>query len=169
MAAPLATAGIEIRIARPADAEALATLRYRFRHELGRAVESEGSFVARCAAWMLTRLGADSAWRCWVAENGTRIVAQVWVEYFEKIPNPVAEPERHAILTNFFVEPELRNAGLGARLLRTALEACAAAGVDAVLLRPSDRSRPFYLRHGFAPAESYFVREAPRPSPSSAE
>jgi GNAT superfamily N-acetyltransferase len=154
---PFSDAGpVVLRRAVAADARELARLRYRFRAELAPAIEEESDFVERCARWMASRLAAGSVWRCWVAERERRIVAQIWVEIFEKLPNPAGERERHAYLTNFFVAPELRNGGLGRRMLAQAIEWCAGEGVDAVLLRPSDRSRPFYRRAGFDATDEYF-------------
>ncbi|MFN7940771.1 MAG: GNAT family N-acetyltransferase [Thermoanaerobaculia bacterium] len=105
---------------------------------------------------MASRLAAGSVWRCWVAESQGRIVANLWIETFEKLPNPARDQERHAYLTNFYVAPELRNGGLGRRMLAAAIEWCAGQDVDAILLRPSDRSRAFYRRAGFDATDEYF-------------
>jgi GNAT superfamily N-acetyltransferase len=91
----------------------------------------------------------SSAWRCWVADDGSRLLGQVCVQLFEKIPNPVSEPEVHAYLTNFYVVPELRSRGLGARLLDTALSWCRTRGVDSVILWATRESKPLYRRCGF--------------------
>jgi GNAT superfamily N-acetyltransferase len=144
-----------IRTATVSDALVLARLRYAFRCELGSALETEEAFVARCAAWMGQRLGGavgdtcGGHWRCWVAEDGDVIVGTVWVQRFEKMPNPVDEAEHHAYITNLYVHPD-RRGGIGSRLLETALDWCRVAGVDAVLLWPSERSRSLYERQGFA-------------------
>ena len=55
----------------------------------------------------------SSAWRCWVVDDGDQLLGHVCVQLFEKMPNPVNEPEVHAYLTNFYVVPELRSRGLG--------------------------------------------------------
>ena len=47
---------IEIRPARPSDADALAELRWEFRAGPGGTTESHDAFVARCAAWMQKEL-----------------------------------------------------------------------------------------------------------------
>jgi GNAT superfamily N-acetyltransferase len=139
-----------IRPATAADAEVMARMRYVFRAALDEPVEDEAAFVARCGAWMEARLAAGSAWRCWVAEDGGEIVGHAWAQAVEKMPNPVLENELHAYVTNLYVRPALRGGGLGARLLETVLAWCREAGVDAVILWPSERSRSLYLRHGFA-------------------
>jgi len=144
-----APSALTIRRATAADAPALARLRYVFRADLGAPNESEEAFVARCAGWMAARLEGDQAWRCWVAEDAEAIVGTVWVHRFEKMPNPVDEPEHHAYITNLYVHPD-RRGGIGSRLLEAALSWCREAGVDAVLLWPSEKSRSLYERYGFA-------------------
>jgi len=98
---------------------------------------------------MERRLGADSAWRCWVAEREQAILGQLWLQLVEKLPNPVAEPERHAYVTNVFVREAERGHGLGGRLLETAMEWSRRRDVDSILLWPSEASRSLYARFGF--------------------
>jgi len=142
---------IDIRPAKPSDAAGLAELRWEFRAGRGEpAVESHDAFVARCAAWMQRELGADGTWRAWLAEDDGEIVGQVWLHTIQKVPNPIAERERHAYLSNLYVKPSARG-GIGTRLLETVLAHTTANGVDSVVLWPSARSRSMYLRHGFTP------------------
>lgn len=143
-------ARLRIRPADTTDAPTLARLRYRFRAELSEATEPEEAFVQRCTAWMVARLTPAGPWRYWVAESEQEIVGHVWLQIIEKIPNPVAEPEYHAYVTNCYVRPDVRGRGVGTSLLKTALAWCREAGVDATILWPSEKSRSLYLRHGFA-------------------
>ncbi len=139
-----------IRAATAADSAALARLRYEFRVALNPPIEDRDAFVRRCRDWMAERLGADRAWRCWIAERDGEAVGQVWLHVLEKVPNPVAEPEAHAYITNMYVRDGHRGEGIGARLLTRALEWCRERGdVQAVILWPTERSRSLYLRHGF--------------------
>lgn len=149
-----------IRSAVPADAPALARLRWEFRTGLAAAAEPEERFVARCAAWMEARLGERSAWRCWVAEDERGIAGQLWLERIEKIPNPVGEKEMHAYVTNVHVRDDQRGRGVGSQLLAAALREADAGGVDAVLLWPTERSRSLYRRHGFRDRGELMVRAA---------
>lgn len=139
-----------IRLATPEDAPTLARMRYGFRASLGAAVEDEASFVERCVAWMAPRLADGGPWRCWVAVHDGRIAGHLWLQTIEKIPNPVVELERHAYITNVFVEEALRGAGTGQRLMDAALAYCREHGVDSVILWPTSRSRTLYARNGFA-------------------
>lgn len=141
---------VTIRRATSADASALARLRFAFRSGMGEpTVEAEDRFVERCARWMASRLSDERRWWCWVAERDGRLLGHVWLHWLEKVPNPVDEPEEHAYITNMYVIETARGLGTGSRLLATALDACRARGVDAAILWPSRRSRPFYERHGF--------------------
>ena len=141
---------LTIRLATPADATELANLRYEFRAALNPATEDETTFVPRCAEWMAQRLVPVGPWHCWVLDAGDQIAGQLWLQLIEKLPNPVAEFELHAYITNVYVRPEARGSGAGGRLLKEALAFCREHHVDSVLLWPTPRSRPLYARHGFA-------------------
>jgi GNAT superfamily N-acetyltransferase len=148
---------IHVREAAPGDAAALAELRWEFRAGRDPAVESHEAFVNRCAAWMRRELTAGGPWRAWVAvrDGGddldnldNPIVGQVWVNLLQKLPNPIGERERHAYLSNLYVQPGERG-GVGTQLLLTALGWARANGVDRVVLWPSAKSVTLYLRQGF--------------------
>jgi GNAT superfamily N-acetyltransferase len=147
-----------VRVAEPGDADALARLRWEFRAALGRPEEAEPDFQIRCARWMRERLGRDGAWRCWLAAEGEQPVGTVWLQVIEKLPNPVAERERHGYLSSLYVRPAHRGRGLGSELLGTCLAAGDALGVDAVILWPTPESRGLYLRHGFSATDDLMQR-----------
>ena len=136
-----------IRAAEVADARALAELRWEFRAGRDPAVEDRQVFVDRCAAWMAREL-AGTAWRAWVAQDHERIIGQVWLQLIQKLPNPIGERERHAYLSNLFVQPSARG-GVGTALLETVIEWARAQGVDRIVLWPSARSVSLYRRHDF--------------------
>ena len=150
--------GVTIRAATSADAATLARLRYEFRASLGDPDEAEAAFVDRCTAWMRTHLESGTRWRAWVAESSDDIIGAVWIGLIEKMPNPIAEPEEHGYLTSFYVRPTARGAGIGTALLDAALGWCGERGVHAVMLWPTERSRPLYERHGFAPPSALMER-----------
>src|SRR5215813_2377700 len=144
-----------VRLASASDAEILARLRYELRSSFHNVIESEVEFVARCTSWMLPRLRNDAAWKCWIAESGSTAIGGVWVQRIEKIPNPIAEAEFYAYLTNFFVREEYRGQGTGTRLLAEALAWSRSKDAAAVILWPTERSKPLYVRHGFKPAGDF--------------
>lgn len=143
---------IEVRDATPADAAALAELRWEFRAGRDEPVEQHHAFVERCTAWMRRELTAGNPWRAMVAVDDDRpdhpIVGQVWVHLLSKVPNPVGDRERQVYLSNLYVQPASRG-GAGTLLLQTVIAWARANGVDRIVLWPSVRSVPLYLRHGF--------------------
>jgi GNAT superfamily N-acetyltransferase len=137
-----------IRAAAPSDAHRLAELRWEFRVTRAPATEDHDAFIRRCADWMRTELSSEAVWRAWVAMAGDEIVGQVWVQTIGKMPNPVAERERHAYVSNVFVLPAHRG-GAGAHLLEAAIAWARTSNIDRVILWPSARSVTLYERHGF--------------------
>ncbi|HEY2850071.1 MAG TPA: GNAT family N-acetyltransferase [Gemmatimonadaceae bacterium] len=138
---------IAIRPASPADADALAELRWEFRAPRAAQTESHDAFMTRCADWMRAEL-SSGRWKAWVALEDARIVGQAWMYFVPKIPNPTAELERNAYISNVYVTPGSRG-GVGSKLLGAALDAAKSERVDSVVLWPTDRSRTLYMRHGF--------------------
>jgi GNAT superfamily N-acetyltransferase len=154
-------ARVRIRLARSDDSRALADLRYRFRTETESATQTKSRFLLSCTSWMRKRLRSGSSpWRCWVLDDGKRLLGHVCVQLFEKVPNPVNEPELHAYVTNFYVVPEMRSHGLGRRLLNKALSWCRARGTDAVILWATPGSKTLYRRCGFVqPTDLFELRD----------
>ncbi len=146
---------MNIRLAKPTDAPALAQLRYAFRSLTDQDVEPQSEFVQRCLTWMTDRLQRPN-WQCWVAEQQDEIIGVLWLQLIEKIPNPTSEPELHAYITNVFVNESSRGQGIGSRLLTEALTFCKDQSVHVVILWPSEKSRTLYERHGFAVRSDLF-------------
>ena len=141
--------GVTIRLAMASDADRLARLRYVFRSRFGPVREGEEEFVGRCNLWMQKRLQKGGTWNCWMAERDGALLGNVWIQMVEKVPNPTDEPEAHAYLTNFYVAEDARGSGIGSMLLSAALEWCRNHQVHSVILWPTEKSRPLYLRFGF--------------------
>jgi len=146
---------IAIRSATAADAEALAALRWEFRGRRDPTPESESDFLARCVPWMRSRLEAGSVWRVWVVEDDRRVVGQIWLQIFEKLPNPNGEGQCHGYVSNLYVQPASRGS-VGGQLLDAALNYAKAQGADRVLLWPSPRSVTLYERRGFTRQSEVF-------------
>ncbi|HEX3865677.1 MAG TPA: GNAT family N-acetyltransferase [Gemmatimonadaceae bacterium] len=148
-----------VRRATPADAEALARLRYEFRAPRADAVERESAFRERCAAWCRTAVADENVWRAWVLDDDGELLGNVWLQIVQKLPNPGRESERHGYLTNFFVAEASRGQGSGSRMLAALLQDCVELGVDNIFLWPTEQSRPFYGRHGFHPGTNLMILE----------
>jgi GNAT superfamily N-acetyltransferase len=140
---------IKVRPATIVDAKALAELRWEFRSARDTPNETHDSFVRRCTIWMRRELPLDSTWKAWVAVDGAEIVGQIWVHTVPKIPNPLAELEKLAYVSNLYVKASARG-GTGTRLLEAVLAWCRANQIDRVVLWPTKRSVTLYLAHGFS-------------------
>lgn len=152
---------MDVRRATADDAAGLAALRWEFRStHRGEPNESREAFLARCTEWMRDRLSERSAWTAWVAEADEQTIGQVWVQLFEKMPNPTGERERHAYVSNLYVRSSARG-GVGTALLDACLAWLAAQDVDSILLWPSPLSRSLYERHGFVSSNDVLVRKQP--------
>ena len=148
-------ANVTVRSATPDDAPMLARLRFDLRASLHELREDEAEFIERCTRWMSQRLNDGGSWRCWIAEREGTVIGGVWVQLIEKIPNPIAAPECYVYLTNFFVQPEHRGAGVGSQLLDAALSWSRSNNAELVLLWPTERSQTLYARRGFVPAADF--------------
>jgi GNAT superfamily N-acetyltransferase len=160
--------GATIREATPEDIPELARLRWEFKVELGDvnpAMEFE-PFARRFTAFASVAL-ADAGWCAFVAEAEGRLVGNIWIQLVPKVPAPSVESEAFGYVTNAYVEPGLRDGGLGRALLEAATEWAMQRPVEFLVTWPSDRSRPFYDRAGFRPAEDSMRRRL-RPEPYGA-
>jgi ribosomal protein S18 acetylase RimI-like enzyme len=148
---------VTIRPATPDDATELARLRWDFRVEHGTPVSRTFAEFAREFHGFATDVLADGAsWRAWVAEKETRLVGCVWLQLVEMVPHPNrARWERPiAYVTNAYVEPDLRSAGVGARLLDAAMGFAREREVAEAIVWPTPRSVSFYRRAGFGTESS---------------
>lgn len=143
---------IKIRVATESDAPVLARFRYQLRSSASEMIESEDKFSERCTRWIQQRLN-NSSWRCWIAEYEQTPVGNIWSQLVEKIPNPAAETECFAYVTNFYVREEYRGKGIGTMLLSEALDWAKANNAHTAILWPRERSKSLYLRHGFTAAD----------------
>ena len=144
---------IKIRIATESDAPVLARFRYELRSTAIETIESEDEFSERCISWMVARLQTGSSWQCWIAEDEQTPVGNIWSQLVEKIPNPAAETECYAYITNFYVREQYRGKGIGTRLLSEALSWARKNNAHTAILWPRERSKSLYLRHGFTAAD----------------
>jgi len=147
-----------IRIAGAADAPALAALRRAWTAERHGPVADPG-FEARFRDWC----ERESARRvCWLAEVRGEMVGMVNLAVFERMPQPGRDAGSWGYLANTFVLAAYRNQGIGSQLLRALLAYADYHGYERVVLRPSQRSVPFYQRAGFTPGTELLVRHRHR-------
>jgi len=141
----------EIRQAVARDAGALARMRHALYAEHGREREPLDVYADRFAVFVHDVL-ANDAWRIWVAELQGEIVGTMWLQLVERVPRPGEDRGELPIgyLTNVFVDQELRDEGLGSRMLEEVITWARVRGVEEIIVWPSERSYPFYERAGFS-------------------
>ena len=147
----------QLRPATPNDADELARLRWTFRVEHGTPADRTfEEFLDEFRRFATEVLAEGSTWRAWVAEEGDRLVGCVWFQLIEKVPHPSRRRWQRPIgyVTNMYVEADLRNDGLGSRLMHAALAFAREREVSEVVVWPSERSVSFYRRAGFGPEEA---------------
>jgi GNAT superfamily N-acetyltransferase len=147
-----------IRIAVPADGPAIAQLRRTWTAEDHGDVEDEG-FEARFLDWY----ERESARRIsWLAEVSGEPVGMMNLALFERMPGPGRDAGTWGYLANAFVLRPYRDQGIGRLILDALLAHADAHGYIRVLLRPSERAIPFYLRAGFTADGGFLIRPAAR-------
>jgi GNAT superfamily N-acetyltransferase len=131
------------------DVHELARLRWElYAEQEGDPAEKPEAYRERFARFASDALASDE-WRTWVARPGDRIVGAMWLRTVQRVPVPGKRAGPIGYLTNVYVDPEHRNAGLGARMLDVVTGWCRGKGYSEVIVWPSERSRPFYRRGGF--------------------
>ncbi|WP_327418962.1 GNAT family N-acetyltransferase [Streptomyces sp. NBC_01233] len=142
-----------VRPARPADARTLAELRWAFKRE-----DHEGQPPApagqleEAERWIHDRLSGGH-WLAWVAETEGEICGHVFLCLVERMPEPYEDNNPVGYVTNFFVLSSRRNNGAGSALLEALQQHARGAGLEGLIVWPSERSTPLYRRCGFQPPE----------------
>jgi ribosomal protein S18 acetylase RimI-like enzyme len=137
------TPSFEVRLARPADIEALFCLK----RELARAEGNEGVLRATARDWLRDGFGADAQFTALVAEKGGRIVGMLTYSpvYLTALAGRVFS------IQDLFVDAAQRKAGIGHALLARLSAIAMAQGVPLIQLNvhEDNAARQFYGRAGF--------------------
>jgi len=144
---------VNIRLAEPGDAEALADLRSRLLEYMsGRRLTGP------------ERLCLEEYFRSWdfrdplclVCEEDGKVrgcVAASFYRLFPGLKNPSGE---QAVIHNLVVEEGYRGRGLGTALVDAILEECRARGAMRISLYATEMGRPVYERFGFKREQNTF-------------
>jgi N-acetylglutamate synthase-like GNAT family acetyltransferase len=148
------TEEIVVRRATADDAEALADLRFRFAVESNRrGDQSYEDFVAHFSTYFRDTL-ASGRWLAVVAECEGRVVGHAYLETMDKLPVPGRPARRMGYVTNVYVEPDLRDGGVGTQVLQEVIRLGREMALESLVLWPTSRSIPFYRRAGFEPTDA---------------
>ena len=138
------------RMATQADLPQIADLRWRLR--VDDAPVSDRSAYDRFVADFI-RICSEE-WRTediihWIAADGEQVLAIMSVALIRKLPSPENLRGRWGYITNSYVLPAARNAGIGRQLLAVIEDWARAEDLELLLVWPSERAYPFYERAGF--------------------
>ncbi len=92
-----------------------------------------------------------------MAETDHELAGMVNLVLFERMPRPGRDAGRWGYLGNMFVVPEQRGKGVGAQMLAGVIDYAAAAGLERLVVSPSQASMPFWRRSGFVDADELLV------------
>ncbi len=152
-----------VRRAGPADTAALAALRRAWIEEQHGGPIDDPGFDAAFADWYAAEARHRLSWLA-AADRGGEPVGMVNLLVVTRMPRPGRAATRWGYVGNAYVAAEHRDRGVGRALMAAVLAHADAEGLVRVVLSPSERSRPFYRRAGFGPADMLLAR-LPRPAP----
>lgn len=138
----VAMAGVSLRVAGPGDVGALALLRSL---ESG-AGAAEPAFARQMAHWLAGEGGRRTIW---LAAVGDLPVGMVSLLEYRRMPRPGGSASRWGYVGNMFVREEHRDRGIGAALLEALVAVADERAYVRLVLAPSARATPLYLRAGF--------------------
>ncbi|GLW93724.1 GNAT family N-acetyltransferase [Actinokineospora globicatena] len=143
-----------IRLATDADIASVAALRLRAAEEDAAEPITDPGYAEEFTRWW----HAERSHReFWIAETD-RPIGFCCLVRVTRMPKAGQPAGAWGYLSNFFVLPEHRDAGVGAALMAALLKHAEEHGYPRVVLTPTKRAIPFYERAGFSPAESMLLR-----------
>lgn len=146
----------------------LARLRWElYAEQVGEPTEPFEGYSERFSRFARSALASED-WRAWVARKNGRLVGAMWLRTVSRMPVPGQRAGPIGYLTNVYVRPEHRNAGLGGRMLDRVEAWCREAEYSLVIVWPTERSRPFYARSGFGRPDEPLVLDIEPADPSRA-
>lgn len=143
------------------DIPRLAQMRWDFRVELSQhsiPPEAEAPFIQAMLEFLSDAFD-NGRWGIWVAEEDEVILSHVYIQRIRKVPRPIRLTAEMGYLTNMFTYPEHRGKGIGAELLRHAVDWARCQKLEMVILWPAKGREDFYRRGGFEPEKEAMTKE----------
>lgn len=149
-----------VRQAEADDAPTIASLRSSWRP----GAEDAAGFARRIAAW----LAAEGERRTtWLAEVSDAPVGMASLVEYRRMPSSGTPDSVWGYIGNMFVRGDVRSRGIGSALLSVVVAAADDRGYERLVLSPSTRAIPFFMRAGFVVpgdadgADRLLVRSSP--------
>ena len=141
---------MQIRRHTRTDYAAIAELRWLLKKDDGRAPpdSAKPSFIGRYLRH-LEESDKDDRTAHWLIDDDGVIAGVMTVRIVQKEPAPGDDSESWGYLTNSFILPQMRNRGLGTRMLGCITAWATGLGLELLIVWPSEASYPFYRRDGF--------------------
>jgi GNAT superfamily N-acetyltransferase len=141
------------------DLAELARLRWElYAEQNGDHTEPFEAYLERFTLFAGSALASED-WRAWVARTDHGLVGAMWLHTVHRVPVPGKRAGPIGYLTNVYITPEHRSAGLGAQMLDRVEAWCGERGFSLVIVWPTERSRSFYRRGGFDRLDEPLVLE----------
>ena len=141
---------LENRIAASSDMPQIADLRWRLRVD-DEPISDRGAYDRFIADFIRI---SNAEWQPseivhWITTDGERVLAVMSIAIVRKLPSPENLRGRWGYISNSYVLPEMRNAGIGQRLLTAIKDWASGEVLELLVVWPSERAYPFYEREGF--------------------
>jgi N-acetylglutamate synthase-like GNAT family acetyltransferase len=143
-----------VRAATRDDVDALIVLRSGWSVER-RGARLDPGFADRFRAWFDDEARQR---RFWIAEVDDAPAGMVNLFTFARMPVSGEAAGGWGYLANLYVVPEQRESGVGRRLVDALVAHADAAGLERVVLSPSEQSLPLFRHAGFDPADQLLLR-----------
>jgi GNAT superfamily N-acetyltransferase len=139
---------VTVRRGTPADAPALARLRWRWRTEERDGTNADRSvFLDYFTNWLADHAATHLPF---LVEVDGQLAGMAFLMLADRVPNPSRMDRRMADVQSVYVVPELRDSGVGAALIGAVLAEARDRELELVTVHSSERAVPFYQRAGFA-------------------
>ena len=137
----------------PADLDVLVELRAAWAADRGR----EGDLVElrrQLAGWVAAQ---GESRRFWAASIDDEPVGMVSLFVYSRMPDLARPQGRWGYVAQLFVRLRARRQGIAVALMQALTEHARDAGLDRLVLHPSEMSVPFYASLGYRPADELML------------
>lgn len=139
---------VTVRQGTPADAQALAALRWEWARDVPPAADDPEwrAYRDHMVQWMTRHEKTHIAF---IAEDGERAIGMAWLALLARVPDPGSFTRVGGDVQSVYVNPAWRGQGIGIRLVKAVIER-GSAEAKHLTVRTGPSATPFYPQFGFA-------------------